>query len=58
MGSDRSIFIPLTPDYWATLIVRTPLTPAEWTRLLSVLEAMRPALVDEGQKLGEVRDGE
>lgn len=42
----REIPLPLSPDIWAHLTVPCPLTEAEWAQMMTVLEAMRPALVE------------
>lgn len=47
MTTERAIPLPLSPHHWATLTACVPFTAAEWRQLLVILEAMRPALVDE-----------
>lgn len=41
----RPILLPLSVSEWATLDMPTPLRPSEWSQLMAVLEAMRPAIV-------------
>jgi hypothetical protein len=45
MREPRTIPIPLSIDEWATLQAAFPLTEAQWTQMLAVLQAMKPALV-------------
>lgn len=40
--------LPLSPFKWATLQAPQRMTSEEWERMMAVLEAMKPAIVDDG----------
>ncbi len=44
----RVIQVPLSATEWAALQAPFPLTPAKWEQMLTVLNAMKPALVRAG----------
>jgi len=41
--------LPLAPSEWAKLEASFPLTEAKWRQMLAVLNAMKPALVQDGK---------
>ena len=43
----RDIQLPLSASSWATLSANFPLSEDGWKRMITVLEAMKPALVAE-----------
>jgi len=47
MTEGRIVAIPLGPNQWATLQASFPLSKAAWDQMKAVLEAMRPALVQD-----------
>lgn len=50
----RPIMIPLTADAWATLWASWPLTEAGWGRMMALMEAMKPGLVESDERPAEV----
>jgi hypothetical protein len=46
----RSIQLPLSPTSWATLSASFPLTDEAWEQMLTLLNAMKPALVVDKPK--------
>ena len=44
-GGARAVQLPISATKWAVLQAAFPLTDAEWTQMIAVLEAMKPALV-------------
>jgi hypothetical protein len=59
----RTLPLPLAPGLWASLEARFPLRPADWDRLLALLEAMKPGLVapasvETGAARGDAREPE
>lgn len=44
-GNVRDIQLPLSADSWATLRAQFPMSEAAWQRLMTLLDAMKPALV-------------
>lgn len=42
----RLLTLPLMPHVYAELSIVHPMTPQEWDRLIDLLLAMRPGLVD------------
>lgn len=44
-AGQRSVALPLSPTEWATLQAAFPITEVLWNQMLSVLTAMKPALV-------------
>lgn len=45
----REIQIPFSLNNWATLKASFPLTNEEWNQMITVLEAMKPALIEEDE---------
>jgi hypothetical protein len=46
----RVIQLPIAPTEWAALQAPFPLTPEKWNQMLAVLNAMKPALVQNAAK--------
>ncbi len=42
---NRMVSIPCSLTEWADIDAPWPLTPAEWSQLMALLEAMKPGLV-------------
>lgn len=44
------IALPLAANEWASLRAPFPLSERKWKQMLAVLEAMKPALVQDGEQ--------
>ena len=51
------VYLPLTTDSWASLRLPRYLTEYEWNRLLLILEAMKPGLMQPEAEMVAVDDG-
>ena len=51
--SAQTVQLPISPAEWATLQAPFPLTEAKWKQMLAVLNAMKPALVQNGEEHAE-----
>ena len=53
--NEREIQVPVAPDRWVVIRAEFPLREVEWARLLTVLNAMKPGLVQpRGEPVLEV----
>lgn len=48
--SQKSVSLPLSTNTWATLSAPFPLSSEAWERMIKVLDAMKPALIQEVDK--------
>lgn len=46
----QNVQLPLSSDSWAVLSAQFPLTEQNWKQMISVLNAMKPALVENAEK--------
>lgn len=46
-GRLRTIMLPYSADEWASLQASFPLSESAWTQMIAVLEAMKPALIQQ-----------
>lgn len=58
-GGVRHVQLPLAAGEWATLAARFPITESDWSQMMDVLAAMKPALVvpDHQRTREGVEDG-
>jgi hypothetical protein len=49
----RAVQLPYSPVAWATLQAKFPLTEPEWSQMVAVLNAMKPALTAQPDAVGD-----